>query len=488
MGKAAILLISHLACIAAGGAWIRSSSASASDAAGNPAAAAKSGERIPRPASSTAADGSAMVERALSAAKPGPLAAESLAKLAAAYAPGDGEKAVRRLTEDGLSRPPSGDEFSAAFLAWFRDDPKAALLYVIKLEGMSDELLKLALAGIPLEEHLKLVLGLGRDQRWGHLGELLGTRLATLAPDDAATFYRSNIAGSENTFALRTLVRGWPNDAEGFLKFALAAGDVELIRSYLIGSGSSLQGSALLTLLDSRNDLPESIQKLLAEGGELRGHLYRYADPSVPLDKRIAEMANLEWLKDATPEKLREGALKQISTVDINELMRNGPDYRYAFRHGAMTADEILAEVKAKFPELAAASDYETRVRVFNELASEDAEAAFALISNLPQEERNLAVIHQSRWTFRDTSPDAFFAMINLAPGPDSSDAATQRADAWQNYGSSAYGRYGDYYVDWVRELPPGVNRDAARASLAAAARQRKNDALAKEFEKPASR
>jgi hypothetical protein len=265
-------------------------------------------------------------------------------------------------------------------------------------------------------------------------------------------------------------------------------GDAALIGYYLTLTKTPWQGSALLTLLDSRNDLPESILKLLAEGGELRGHLYRYADPSVPLDKRIAEMANLEWLKDATPEKLREGALKQISTVDINELMRDGPDYRYAFRHGAMSADEILEAVKAKFPELAAASDYETRVRVFNELASEDAQAAYSLIAHLPLEVRNLAVIHQSRWTFRDTSPDAFFAMINLAPGPDSSEASTQRADAWQNYAGSAYAEYGDYYVDWVRQLPPGVNRDAARASLAAAARQRKNNALAEEFENPATR
>jgi hypothetical protein len=196
-------------------------------------------------------------------------------------------------------------------------------------------------------------------------------------------------------------------------------------------------------------------------------------------------MRNLAWLADATPEGLREGALKQISTVDINELMKSGPDYRFAFRHGAMTADEILAAVKTEFPELASASDFETRVRVFNELASEDAQGAYALLAGLPEEQRNLAVIHQARWSFRDNSPDTFFAMINLAPGPDSAEAIPQREDAWSAYGRSAYREYGDDYLQWVRELPSGANRDAARSTLAKLLETSGKAELAAEFAKP---
>ncbi|RYD40200.1 MAG: hypothetical protein EOP83_35620 [Verrucomicrobiaceae bacterium] len=280
-----------------------------------------------------------------------------------------------------------------------------------------------------------------------------------------------------------TMIRGWPvEQVAGFLDMAMALGNADLLQMFMSAQSPRKQ-AALLVLMDSRDDLAQAFPNLTDIPPGFRGHLYRYADPSVPLDERIAQMKNLDGLKDATPEALREGALKQISTVDINELMKTGTDYRYAFRHGAMTADEILTAVKQQFPELAAASDYETRVRVFNELAPEDAQAAYELIAHLPEQQRIDAILHQSRWTFRHNSPDAFYEMINLAPGPDSATAAPQRADAWNAYTPRSYREYGEAYLDWVRELPPGTNRDAARASLATVLKQSNQAELAKEFE-----
>jgi len=310
----------------------------------------------------------------------------------------------------------------------------------------------------------------------------MGERLAALSPAEAAAFFKSSGIAKYEAL-METMIGGWPADkVDRFLELAMAMKDPNLLQMFL-DSGDPRKQAALLVLMDSRDDLAQAFPNLPEVPAGLRGHLYRYADPSVPLDERIAQMKNLDWLKNATPEALREGALKQISTVDINELMKTGTDYRYAFRHGAMTADEILIAVKEQFPELAAASEYETRVRVFNELASEDAQAAYALIADLPEEQRINAVLHQSRWSFRHNSPDAFYEMINLAPGPDSATAAPQRADAWKSYAPRAYGQYREDYVEWVRELPAGANRDAARASLAAVLKQSNQAELAKEFE-----
>ena len=483
MKKAVALAGSHLLCLLAGGFFLHTATRPATSP--DPEiAAGKSGPRSAR--TPLAGQGEALAAEVLAASKAPLIDAEEASHAAGQFStPGSGEKKVRELAGEDPRHPPATAEFAGALLAWFRENPSAAFDFMRQggAGKIYDAILVQALGEMSLEEHLALAKEIGKSPSLFRIGDILGSRLSEMSTAEAAAFF--NESGiSQSGALLQTMVRGWPADnASGFLDLALGTGDLKLVQNFL--QGPARRSSELLVLMDGRKDLPEAFAAFLASSPELRGHLYRYADPSVPLDERIAQMKNLAWLKDATPEALREGALKQISTVDINELMKTGPDYRYAFRHGAMTADEILAAVRGTFPELAAASDFETRVRVFNELASEDAQAAFSLIAHLPEEERNLAVIHQSRWTFRDTPPEAFYEMINLAPGPDSAEAAPQRADAWTNYGSSAYREYGDYYLDWVRELPAGVNRDVARSTLAKVLRQSNQAGLASEFEKP---
>lgn len=482
MGKALVLAGSHLLCLVAGGYFIHSATQPA--ASSDPEIAAGKSRPLSTRAP-LAGQGEALAAEVLAASKAPLIDAEEVSQAAGQFStPGSGEKKVRELAGDDPRPPPATAEFAGAMLAWFRENPKAA--FNLQLSGAGkiyDAILVQALGEMSIDNHLALAKEIGESPALFRVGVILGTRLSEMNTTEAAAFFKAS-GISENRALLQTMVRGWPAaNAAGFLDLALATADLKLVQNFL--QGHDRRSSELLVLMDQRQDLPEAFADFLASDPQLRGHLYRYADPSVPLDQRIAQMKNLAWLKDATPEALRESALKQISTVDINELMKTGPDYRYAFRHGAMTADEILAAVRETFPELAAASDYETRVRVFAELASEDAQAAFSLIAHLPEEERNLAVILQSHWTFRDTPPDAFYDTINLAPGPDSAEAAPQRADAWFSYGSSAYRKYGEYYLDWVRELPAGVNRDVARSTLAKVLRQSNQADLAGEFAKP---
>lgn len=487
MRRSAILVASHLVCLLAG-AWATRELAVGPTTSQSASKHAKSGERNPQ--ASLAVQGEDLARQAVKDAKSPLFSADEAAAIANGLtSAADAEKKVRDLTGDGTTPPPETAEFAGALLAWFRTDPSAAISF-LKKAGMTpfyDAILKQALAEMSPRDHLKFALAGRSDGIFNfHLVQTVGKRLSELDTAEAAALIEEFKLSAEGNQSLRGLLQGWPaEDPQGFLDLALAVNSLEMIQGYLWSSGSPRKSSAMLMLLESRTDLPSHIADFLAEQKELRGHLYRYADPSVPLDERIAQMRNLAWLRDATPEALREGALKQISTVDINEMMKTGPDYRFAFRHGAMSADEVLAAVKAEFPELASASDYETRVRVYNELASEDAQGAYALIAHLPEEQRNLAVIHQARWSFRDNSPDTFFSMINLAPGPDSSEAAPQREDAWNAYGSSAYREYGDDYVQWVRELPSGTNRDVARSTLAKLLEKGGKPLLAAEFAKP---
>jgi hypothetical protein len=478
MGKAIILAGSHLLCLLAGGYFLNAATAP-KESHDSGMAATKSSNR-----EAAATPGSTLAHQMVAASHLPMFDAAEATKAAGKFAKGEGEKRVRQLTADGKQDPTDTAEFAAALLAWFREDPDAAFAFMQAAGAgkLYDAVLVQALKEMPLADHLKLAETLLESPAIIRVGEIMGERLAALSTAEAAAFFKESGMKHYDTL-MESMIGGWPKDqTASFLELALALNDVNLIQEYL-RLGNPHKQSALLVLMDSREDARHAFPWLAEMPAEQRGHLYRYADPSVPLDERIAQMKNLTWLKDATPEALREGALKQISTVDIHELMENGTDYRYAFRHGAMTADEILAAVKEQFPELATATEYETRVRVFNELASEDAQAAYSLIADLPEQQRINAVLHQSRWSFRDNSPDAFFDMINLAPGPDSAEAAPLRADAWNSYAPDAYREYGDAYLDWVRELPPGANRDAARASLAGVLKRNKKADLAAEFE-----
>ncbi|WP_367873948.1 hypothetical protein [Luteolibacter sp. Populi] len=484
MKRSLILLVSHLAVLGAGAWYVRADHRPAEEL--QHAAATKTGERSgSRPTLESSAK--RLADEAVASVKK-ELDGAVVRAAAGKLTPAEAEKLARALAADEKGfGPPPREELAAAFLAWFRQDRMATLDFLFEkgMEPGKDAVLKQLLAELSPQEHLKLVIDRPSSIYTFRIAQLLGTKLGELEPAEAAALMAEAQQGERSREILRGIAQGWPEGkADRYIDMALASGGnaTALLQSFLGNLQSPRRACELLVAIKGRNDLPEDFMRKLEEQKEMVGHLYRYADPSVPLDERVEQMRNLAWLRDATPEKLREGALKQISTVDINELMKSGPDYRYAFRHGAMSAEEILEAVRKTFPELAAASDYETRVRVYNELASEDAGAAFALISHLPPEERNLAVIHQARWSFRDNSPETYYSMISLAPGPDSSEAAPQREDAWNNYGAMAYREYGDAYVEWLRTLPPGINRDVARSTFAKSmATQGKKD-LADEF------
>jgi len=488
MKRSLILLGSHLVCLGAG-AWFVRADHRRTEEAERAAAATKAGER-PESRPSLESGAQRMADKAVAAVKR-ELDAAAVKSTADKLSPAEAEKLARTLAADDKGfGPPPREELAAAFLAWFRQDRMAALDFLFE-KGMhsgKDAVLKQLLEDLSPEEHLKLLAARPSSIYSFRMAQILGSRLGDMDAASAAALVGELEDGAQGKQILRPLIQGWPQGkAEQYLEMALASGEdcTPLLQAFLENYSNPRRTCELLVAIKGRTDLPEDFMRMLEQQRELIGHLYRYADPSVPLDERIAQMRNLAWLREATPEKLREGALKQISTVDINELMKTGPDYRYAFRHGAMTAEEILEAVRKTFPELAAASDYETRVRVYNELASEDAGAAFALISHLPPAERDLAVIHQARWSFRDNSPEAFYAMINLAAGPDSTEAAPQREDAWSNYGTMAYRQYGDDYVEWLRTLPPGLNRDVARSTFAKAMEKQGKQDLAEEFSAP---
>ncbi|MDB6079164.1 MAG: hypothetical protein JWO82_2911 [Akkermansiaceae bacterium] len=186
-------------------------------------------------------------------------------------------------------------------------------------------------------------------------------------------------------------------------------------------------------------------------------------------DPRVAPERRIPYL---TPqEKLDPYAA--LAESDAGSLLG---DWAYRLRTGQATAEEALAGVKAGTPEVAEQAPEELRRQVLLQLEIYAPEQALAAMSDLPPEERYrtalLAAIQGQM-----ASPEVFLEILQQVP-VDAPDTYDRRLDAWSSRASRDYERLGESYVEWVRGLPPGVDRDMALATAAKQA-QHSNPGLA---------
>jgi len=197
--------------------------------------------------------------------------------------------------------------------------------------------------------------------------------------------------------------------------------------------------------------------------------------PSVDLDKRLQVLASLN------PDRPAELLLAQIGNRDIGGLLKNGTDYRFAFRNGSMTAEEVVAAVSSALPQLAAKSPDTIRTYLFGELAEEDGPKAMSLLGNLPEEEKWKAAMKPVVSMFHGVNPQQFYDYLQHVPADASPQSLDERVKAWTNLGRENHTRLGTSYLSWVRGLPEGLDKDMAALSIVQSA-DRKDQKLADEF------
>ncbi|RYD41527.1 MAG: hypothetical protein EOP83_33800, partial [Verrucomicrobiaceae bacterium] len=151
MPKALVLVGSHLVCLLAGGYFLNAATASR-DGHDASMAATKSGNR-----EGIANPGSTLAHEMLTASRAPLFDPGQAAKDATKFGTGEGEKKVHELTAHGTKEPTDTAEFSAAMLAWFREDPEAAFAFM-QAAGSGqpyDAVLVQALKEMSLDDHLK---------------------------------------------------------------------------------------------------------------------------------------------------------------------------------------------------------------------------------------------------------------------------------------------------------------------------------------------
>ena len=203
------------------------------------------------------------------------------------------------------------------------------------------------------------------------------------------------------------------------------------------------------------------------------------------LNKPGMEMAARVEARRATKgneNKDRQSIINEIVGGDVKQLLLNGRDWRYEFRTGVSSLEDVLTAVREGLPQVPPEGENALLVSLYRHLSEENPGKALPLLDSLPEEKRR-EVLFGSTWeAFGGNNPDIFMRFLNSLPEPVTEKEKAERIKGWDWKARLHLSRYGDDYVDWVIQLPPGLDRDRAMNSLVWATREQ-DPAKARELE-----
>jgi hypothetical protein len=257
------------------------------------------------------------------------------------------------------------------------------------------------------------------------------------------------------------LARFWPQErAEDLFDFAMRENNVLLLNEY-VGSEDPAKASWLIGKMAG---MTEEMKRELVKSDDFTRLLY--STPQADFSLRVEAMsffADEVTAKDLPPDYFRDQAIVQDVARALNETER---DWRYAFRHGEVTAEEVLLEIRKLLPQQDAASPDGVWQQVFHELAEENPQAALKMLDGLPEEERHFAALKAGRDIFNEVNPQTFYDFLQHVPAIGEGELWTERMTAWAMHTDQNHDRLGDAYVHWVEGLPPGLDRELASYNL----------------------
>ncbi|WP_367872760.1 hypothetical protein [Luteolibacter sp. Populi] len=250
------------------------------------------------------------------------------------------------------------------------------------------------------------------------------------------------------------LGRLWPEARrEELLQLALSENAPEMLRG-LGGRVMSLEMMHWVRGLEAGDSLPPLFKREIA--GNSAWHQMAITRRDFPLEERLSMMHG------------GMGA-EFLAVMDLNAALNEGRDWRHAFRHGQAAAGDIWAAVSGEIPEMAAAVPEVLRKNLYFHLVEEDSEAARALLEGLPEDEQDRMALEATQTAFKNVDPARFLEALEPIPS-DSPELWEARLEAWDQGSAWNLRRLNEDYVAWVRELPPGLDREMGLFSLAKAA------------------
>ena len=293
------------------------------------------------------------------------------------------------------------------------------------------------------------------------------TRLEAALQDDPMfssqrRFAVSNPSGKMESYYLQVGAATRFDEGQALFDFALSHRHQEVREDLLRGFARSSEKAARW-LLDQ-----EGLDPNLADLLRRDRNLLASRDTGLSYDARVeaAEQAGGQEGKD------RQAILNDLVYQDLNRTLHEGRDWRYDFRHGVASLDEVLAAVRTAMPAVPPEGEEALVVSLYRNLVEENAKRALPLLDALPEDRRREALFHSTWLSMVNIDPDDYLDFFSALPEPVTASEKDLRTKGWNWKARGFLMRYGDDYVEWVKEMPPGIDKDTAMNSLIWATRE----------------
>jgi hypothetical protein len=200
-------------------------------------------------------------------------------------------------------------------------------------------------------------------------------------------------------------------------------------------------------------------------------------NPHIPLEQR------LEIIAKGEPNKDKEQLALELGSRDVSKALDDASrDWRFAFRSGKVTFEEVYEAVVADLPELAAGSPDAIRLQVFKELAEENGTAALEALAHTPEPDKWALALKPAQWMYHGVDPQKFYDYLQNIPANDPA-LYQARLESWVWHSAGNLAAYSRDYVDWVKAMPEGVDREMAAIGILRSVTNNSNQALKAEVD-----
>lgn len=358
----------------------------------------------------------------------------------------------------------AGMEFYTMAAAWMKADPKAALEYLGKSDEDSTDR---TLAGIQLwvsEADPDLLQSIAAGMTDSQLKKRVTEMMLTALPSKDPSRISSLLEGAEESggrrSTLQTIFGKWPAERSGeALAWILGnlkgaeAGDAV---GFMVPAMSGDAEGAKALLRKAMAELDPAALKGLQSSGYFIQTMRQGLGPQSPLEERIAVELLIDQGGD-TPEEKRGYVIRDLVERDVGDWVR-GEGMMDQLRTGAIDAAEAWKLAEDAFPQFGGKEQDALQLALFRKLATGDPEGAIReWRETLGPEKLASAVLSAAK-----SEPDPQAATRLIAALPEADLRGGQPAyDAWFATSSQrALAQYGSFWIEWVKEQPPGLGRD----------------------------
>ncbi|RYD40065.1 MAG: hypothetical protein EOP85_14880 [Verrucomicrobiaceae bacterium] len=204
-------------------------------------------------------------------------------------------------------------------------------------------------------------------------------------------------------------------------------------------------------------EIPDDLRSAMAKGSI--GLPDRFVS-GIPLQHRIEIMRELGTLGEVDEEQVKDRLIRD-SLENLFISYRSDDDSLFSLHHGVVTAREVAEAARER-----TVDPGEDRAlynsHLFRELAEGNLSAAMDLLADMPAQEREKVKADAALGASRDMKPAVFLELAESVNAAGDEDLQGVLQEAWKNQAAMQLRRFGTFYLDWVRSLPPGENKKRA--------------------------